>query len=93
MNKGGYVNIIANMVPAELGITKEEITLIIDEAHEVIKRALKNNDVVKIAGFGTFFSKEKMERNHINPYSGEKIRSPKKKLVKFRASKKFNIES
>ena len=87
MNKLSYVNIIAD----KTNITREEVALIVDEAHEVIKQALKNNDVVKIAGFGTFFSKEKMERNHINPYSGEKIRSPKRKLVKFRASKKFNI--
>jgi len=87
MNKLNYVNIIAD----KTNITREEVSLIVDEAHEVIKQALKNNDVVKIAGFGTFFSKEKMERNHINPYSGEKIKSPKRKLVKFRASKKFNI--
>ena len=87
MNKGNYVNIIAD----KTNILKEEVALIIDEAHEVIKQALQNNDVVKIAGFGTFFSKEKLERNHVNPYTGEKIKSPKKKLVKFRASKQFNI--
>ena len=87
MNKKDYISIVSEST----GCTREVVGKIIGTAHDIIKEALKRDDVVKIYGFGTFYSKKKSKRTGTNPQTGEKIEIPAKKVVKFKPSDLFNI--
>jgi nucleoid DNA-binding protein len=54
---------------------------------ETIKSELKKGNDVAIAGLGVFRVSKRKERMGINPKTGEKIKIPAKKAVKFRAAK------
>ncbi|MGC9031590.1 MAG: HU family DNA-binding protein [Minisyncoccia bacterium] len=53
---------------------------------EIINQLKKGNDVA-VAGFGVFRVSKRKERMGINPKTGEKIKIPAKRAVKFRAAK------
>ena len=60
-----------------------------------IKRALKRGDRVELRGFGVFSTKTQKARISRNPKTGEKVNTPKKKIIHFKMSKdlfkKINI--
>ena len=63
---------------------------IIDYFFESIENALREKKTVELRMFGTFFVKEIKEKFYSrNPKTGEIIYVPKKKKIRFRASKKF----
>lgn len=71
------------------GIKKSTISLVINECHQTIIRALKKGDEVKISGFGTFYASERKSRKGRNPKTGETIIIPERTMGKFRPGKQI----
>ena len=52
-----------------------------------IKRALKRGDRVELRGFGIFYTNKQKARISRNPKTGEKVNTPKKKIIHFKMAK------
>ena len=61
------------------------INIILDE----IKQALKRGDRVELRGFGIFSANTQKARKSPNPKTGEKVNTPKKKIIHFKMSKEM----
>jgi len=57
-----------------------------------IGNSMKNNQVVKLPGFGTFKVSERRARKGRNPITGEEISIQAKKVVRFTPSKKLKSD-
>jgi len=57
---------------------------------EAVTEALKEGDKVTLVGFGTFSVSQRAERMVRNPRSGEKMKIPARKVVKFKPARKLN---
>ena len=66
---------------------KGESAKLVDDLFEIIIDSLLKSEEVKIAGFGSFVTRNTAERKGINPKTKEQITIPAKKSVKFRVSK------
>lgn len=87
MTKRDYIKIIS----AKTEVPQYEVETILNEAYEIIRQTLKNKDIVKISGFGTFFAKQRSAREGYDPRNGEKLKIAEKVFVRFKASKNFKI--
>lgn len=65
--------------------TRKTISLFFEE----VKWALKNGETVKIRGFGSFKVETQSACLKRNPQTGEKIRVPERKHIKFIESQTF----
>jgi len=70
----------------DLGLTRNKAKLAVESVLHIINEALSKGGKVKIAGFGTFYVKNKSARQGMNPKTGEKIQIPAKKYAAFKAS-------
>jgi DNA-binding protein HU-beta len=59
---------------------------------ESIKEVLGNDDKLKIIGFGTFAVSNQKERKGRNPQTGEEIKIPERKVVRFKPGKNLKEE-
>ena len=82
MNKGDLVNEVAKVVS-----TKKEAQAVADCIFETITNALKNQEAVRITGFGTIKVAERKARKGRNPQTGEEIDIAASKVPKFVAGK------
>ena len=64
---------------------------VVNSLFEIMKRSLENGEKVLISGFGTFSVKSKKERKGRNPRTGEEIKIPAKKVVKFYRGKDLEL--
>ena len=78
MNKGDLVNEVAQMVA-----TKKQAQEIVDTVFSTITAALKKNDAVQIAGFGSFKTAKRDARTGRNPQTGAEIKIPARTVPKF----------
>jgi DNA-binding protein HU-beta len=85
MNKQELIDAVA----AETGASKAQIGEMLDTVLEVIKQAVAKGDSVQLIGFGSFGSGERAARSGRNPKTGEPIKIPAAKTVKFTAGKAF----
>ena len=83
MNKGDLINQVAK----DTKITKVQATKAIDSIVYHVTRALKKGDRATLVGFGTFTLSRRKARTGRNPQTGEPIRIPAKKVVKFTTGK------
>ena len=83
MNK---VDLIAK-VAEETGLSKNDATRAVDSVFEIITKALKKGDEVRLVGFGTFNVSKRAASVGRNPRTGEQIDIPASKQPKFRAGK------
>jgi len=83
MSKTGLINKVAEKV----GIKKRQVGAVINSMIESIKEALDRGEKVAIVGFGTFALANRAAREGRNPKTGETIRIPEKKVVRFRLGK------
>ena len=79
MNKAELVKAIAEKAQT----TKLNAEKCLNAFIEAIKEALRNNEEVRLVGFGTFKVTNRKERKGRNPKTGEEITIPAKKAVKF----------
>ena len=83
MNKKELIAAMAEIAK----IKKVEAERALNAFIEVVTEALSEGERVKIVGFGTFYVTECAERRGRNPRTGEEIRIPARKVVKFRGAK------
>lgn len=85
MNKAEFVDEVAN----NADITKATARRVVDAVMEVMSQSLERNEDVNLIGFGNFKASERSSREGRNPQTGEKIRIPGGKVVRFKASKRL----
>jgi len=83
MNKKELIATMAEMA----GLKKVEAEKALNAFIEAVTDALATGDRVRIVGFGTFYVTKRAERKGRNPRTGEEIRIPARKVVKFKGSK------
>lgn len=82
-------NTLIEIIAEKEDITKTKASRILSLIGNGIMEAVSNGERVTIAGFGTFESKERSERDGVNPFTREKIHIPASKGVKFKPGKAF----
>lgn len=83
MNKQELIQKIAG----DVGLTKASAAAAVDSFLEGITRSLKKGDGVTFVGFGTFKTSQRKARLARNPRTGESIKIPKRRVVRFVAGK------
>ena len=80
---------LVNHLHDTLGLNKVESRELVEAFFQEIKQSLKNNEDVKISGFGSFKILNKKERPGRNPKTGEPVTISARKVVTFKASQKL----
>lgn len=85
MNKGELVAAVAK----EAGLTKTGAESAVNAVFGAIRKAVSKGNEVRLIGFGTFAVTKRAASEGRNPRTGEKIKIPAKKQVKFKAGKEL----
>jgi len=85
MNKQEIIERIAE----DSGITRHQATKVLNSIINGIENALSRGEKVTLSGFGSFSVIRRKERKGRNPKTGEIIKIPSKKAIKFIPSKKL----
>ena len=83
MNKQDLVAKIA----IDTGATKSSAAAAVDSLLDAMTRALKKGDAITFVGFGTFKTSQRRARLARNPRTGESIKIPRRRVVRFTAGK------
>lgn len=83
MTKAELIGVMADGA----GITKAAAADALDAYVAAITKELKKNGRLGLVGFGTFSVVKRKAREGRNPQTGNKIKIPAKKVVKFKAGK------
>jgi DNA-binding protein HU-beta len=86
MNKAELVDAVAKMTQHSKVQTEE----MFDAFMAVVQNALMSGNTVQMTGFGTFMVHERAARMGRNPATGQELKIPAKKVVKFKVSSKMN---
>jgi DNA-binding protein HU-beta len=81
---------LAGKIANESGITKTQAEKAVDGFVSAVSGALESGDSVTLVGFGTFSIGSRAEREGRNPRTGEKLKIPASKVVKFKAGKNLS---
>ena len=82
MNKAELIEAIAKKVS---GVSKKAVGDMVDALTGTVETALKKGDSVTLIGFGSFSTGKRAARTGRNPRTGEAIKIPAAKTVKFSA--------
>ncbi|MGA3117041.1 MAG: HU family DNA-binding protein [Syntrophobacteraceae bacterium] len=74
-------------IASDGGITKSQAEKAVDGFVSAVSGALAAGDKITLVGFGTFSVGTRAQREGRNPLTGEKIKIPASKVVKFKAGK------
>ncbi|RKR06131.1 integration host factor subunit alpha [Kushneria sinocarnis] len=80
---------LAEHLHAELGFSKREAKLMVERFFDEIRSCLRENEQVKLSGFGNFDLRDKRERPGRNPKTGEEIPISARRVVTFRPGQKL----
>jgi nucleoid DNA-binding protein len=83
MNKQELISKIAK----DNGLTKTSAAAAVETFLGEITRSLKKGDAITFVGFGTFKTAQRKARVARNPQTGEAIKIPKRRVVRFTAGK------
>jgi DNA-binding protein HU-beta len=83
MNKHDVIAKIAQ----DTGVTKTSAAATVESLLQSITRALKKGDAITFVGFGTFKTTQRRARVAKNPRTGDAIKIPKRRVVRFTAGK------
>ena len=83
MNKHDLIVTIAH----DTGATKSSAAAAVDALLDAMTRALKKGDAITFVGFGTFKTTQRRARVAKNPRTGDAIKIPKRRVVRFTAGK------
>lgn len=81
MNKSELISSIAS----KTGLTKTDSSKALDAFIASVSETVKKGGEVRLVGFGTFSVTKRKATTGRNPRTGEAIKIPAKKLVKFKA--------
>ena len=85
MNKADLIESVSN----SSGLPKSKVDEVIGATIDRIIKSVTKGDNVQLVGFGTFGSGKRAARMGRNPRTGEEIKIPASKTVKFTAGKAF----
>ncbi len=85
MNKAELIEVIAK----EAKLSKAAAQAALDATVAAVVKAVTKGDSVSLVGFGSFSSGKRAARTGRNPQTGETIKIPAAKTVKFSAGKAF----
>lgn len=85
MNKGELIEQVAK----DCDMSKATAEQVLGSILTTITNAVATGDKVTLIGFGTFSATERPAREGRNPRTGETMQIAAKKVVKFKAGKKF----
>lgn len=71
------------------GLSKSEVSKVLDGLLSSISDAVKSGDKVAISGFGTFERRERAARTGRNPQTGEELQVAASKAPAFKPAKAF----
>lgn len=77
---------LVDAVAEKTGNTKADVRAILNATGEVAADALQKGEEVTLPGLGKFKTKVTAERTGRNPKTGEELRIPSRKAVKFTAA-------
>ena len=83
MNKSDLIAKVAE----SSGLSKKDVTTVVEAVLDSIAEALKNGDKVQLVGFGNFEIRERTARKGRNPQTGEEIDIPASKVPAFKPGK------
>jgi DNA-binding protein HU-beta len=86
MNKAELVDAVAKITQHSKAQTEE----MFDAFMAVVQNSLLSGNPVQMMGFGTFMVQARAARTGRNPATGEEMKIPAKKVVKFKVSSKMN---
>jgi integration host factor subunit alpha len=79
-------NDIIQKIHNQLGYSKKDATILVEQVFEIIKENLTHGEKIKISGFGSFVVKEKQAQKGRNPQTGEEIEIGARKVLTFKPS-------
>ncbi len=82
MNKSQLINEVAE----QTSLTKNEVKKVVDTLFAIAEEKLQKGEKVVISGFGVFSVAQVAERVGRNPRTGEQVRIPARRNVRFRSS-------
>ena len=80
---------LVEMVASKTGLTRSDVSAVVDEFLEAVKKTLENGNNIEIRGFGTFKIKARKARKARNPRTGEEVPVPDRKVPVFKPSNEF----
>ncbi|WP_347709766.1 integration host factor subunit alpha [Halomonas llamarensis] len=80
---------LAEHLHAELSLSKREAKAMVEAFFDEIRACLRENEQVKLSGFGNFDLRDKRERPGRNPKTGEEIPISARRVVTFRPGQKL----
>lgn len=83
MNKTDLITKVAEST----GMSKKDVTNVVEAVFESISEALQQGDKVQLVGFGNFEVRERTARKGRNPQTGEEIDIPASKVPAFKPGK------
>jgi len=78
---------LTSLIADKAGITKKAAENAINAFTEAVSETLAKGDSVSLVGFGSFKVTKRAEREGRNPRTGDKIKIPSAKVVKFSPGK------
>ena len=84
MTKSELIDEVAKQAP---DISKRDIEIIVNTIFDSMTEALAQHDRIEIRGFGSFIAKPRRAREGRNPRTGEEVRIPPGKAVRFKPGK------
>ena len=82
MNKSQLINAVAE----QTAVSKNDVKKDFDALFDMAEKQLVDGDKVVISGFGVFTTAQVSERMGRNPRTGERVRIPSRRVVRFRSS-------
>ena len=82
-------NEIAESIFKEIGLSRSECSEFVDTIVEYLITGIINDEVVKIASFGTFKLRQKKQREGRNPKTKEPAVISSRKVILFRISQQL----
>lgn len=82
MNKSQLINAVAE----QTSLTKNDVKKAVDTLFAIAEEKLQKGEKVVISGFGVFSVAQVAERVGRNPRTGEQVRIPARRNVRFRSS-------
>jgi DNA-binding protein HU-beta len=74
-------------IAAHTGVTKVSAAAALESLLAAITQALRKGDAITFVGFGTFKTTQRRARVAKNPRTGDAIKIPKRRVVRFTAGK------
>ncbi len=84
---------LVERVYQKVGFTRQEAVEAVEILFDEIKSELARGENVRIAGFASFYLKEKKARNARNPKTGEPILIRSRRVLSFKPSKQLLIST